>query len=169
MLGTDDDDQEPEEDAGPDDGMAELAVAADGDSVTADRLRGDEPYFPDCRPALQNGEQPHHIVHLTTVDQTLYASNGGHGQYGRGGFTHDLTADEGAVLLLTNDELLFVVDSIVGAVPYRRIQGTIRFGETISVHGIGGMSYAFHLANTSDPDEVAVGYDYLRRMVREHA
>ncbi|PSP79550.1 hypothetical protein BRC81_04885 [Halobacteriales archaeon QS_1_68_20] len=64
MFGDDEDDGRAGERPGghspdyPD--VAELARGAEGASVTAARLRGDEKYFPDCRPFLQEGQQPHH-------------------------------------------------------------------------------------------------------------
>lgn len=166
MLGADDDERDGDQDE-PGDGMAALAAAAEGDSVTADRLRGDEKYFPDCRPALQEGQQPHHLLLLTTSGQALDVESELPEMHSP--LTSSLSASTGGVAVLTATSLLAVVDGSVLEAPYGRLQGCVRHDGTIHVHGTGGVGYVLNVALSADPAEVDAAFGYLRRNVREHA
>lgn len=144
--------------------VQELARQADGDSVTAARLRGDEQYFPDCRPFLQEGQQPHHLILLTTAVHAFKAE-GSAGSVD----THtnlSATSDRGGVAIPTGSELLIVVDDAFCEIPFTNLQGILRDGDSIELHGIGYKGYSLNVATSADEREVDAAVDYLRRRIR---
>lgn len=152
-------DGEPLDDAGS--GRAERLVrAADGESVTADRLRGEEKYFPNCLPHLYRDQQPHHLLLLTT-------SNEAFGVVTKTLAPTALSADEGGVALFTEETVLVVVDDDgLFEIPYSKLDST-KFGTGHVILTANGRGYYLDVAMSADEDEVAAAYDYLRRQVYE--
>ncbi len=164
MFGDESDERTDGDRAAPD--AHELAREAEGASVTADRLVGAEEYFPDCRPFLQEGQQPHHLILLTTSGWAFRAE----GLSTSADYTYtDLNASEGGVVICTETELLAVVDDSFCEVPFTSLQGILRSGDAIELHAYGDKSYVLDVAASADDGEVDAAVDYLRRRLRSAA
>lgn len=127
MIGADDDDDQEANDDPADtevtrhDHLDLAALAADGmgPSVTAARLLGDVKYYPDCRPFLQEEQQPHRMILLTTSGWAFRAGGMEWNASTGVGSTHtDLsTFSKGAVAICTDEELLVVVSDDFWEIP----------------------------------------------------
>lgn len=168
MLGTDDGDEEFEPDYDNLD-LDELASEAEADSVTASRLRGDELYFPDCRPFLQEGQQPQHLILLTTsgdaftAEGMVYQTNRGFGD------THtslSASSAQGGVVIATQSELLVVVDDSFVEVPLAHLQGLIRSERRVDLFWSGNKPLRFRIAQSADECDVFEGISYLRQQIK---
>jgi hypothetical protein len=142
-------------------GRAErLARDATGESVTAARLRGEEQYYPTCTDFLQDDQQPHHLVLLTIRDTAFVADRGG-----RYGETAELYNESGGVALLTEQEMLTVIDDVAYEVPYAAMEGVFH-GGTVQVV-TPGQTYTLYVASSADDAEIDAACDYLRKRARE--
>jgi hypothetical protein len=173
MLGTDDGDDGDDGDerqggSACSDEMDELARRAEGDSVTAERLRGEVEYFPDTRHALDEGQQPHHLVLLTTSGNAVEVESTPTTSAHHSVTSLGLDASDGGVAVLTETSVVVVVDDDVLEVPYGHIQGCLDRGFDIHLHG-GTGGYVLAVASSAEGSDVSAGVTYLRRMIREHA
>jgi hypothetical protein len=141
----------------------QLAREADGDSVTAARLDGDERYFPNSLAFLQADQQPRHLLLLTTSGNAFDVHAGS-----RSGEvpTEKLDAVTGGVAVFTTDAVLVVVDDCSFEMPYAAIDAT-QYDDYKVVLYATGREYRLYTADSADDAEVAAAYDYLRRQVRE--
>lgn len=138
--------------------LQELASRADGDSVTAARLAGEEKYFPDCRPFLA-GLEPQHLVLLTTGAATIERDDG---QTNR-----RRSADDGGVAVVGDRSLLVVVDDHHWEFPYHGLGGVGHSDGRIQLYVPGQWLVKLRVASSADDDEVAAGLHYCRGRLRE--
>lgn len=138
--------------------LRELADEADGDSVTAARLAGDEGYFPDCRPYL-DGLRPQHLVLLTTGSWTI--------QHVASEHTRRESANRGGVAVVCDRSLLVVVDDSHWEFPYDALGGVGGGYDIVELYLPGPFHVQLRVAKGADEEEVADGLAYLRRRLRE--
>lgn len=167
MFG-DDQDDETQTDDGFDLAVQQLARQAEGPSVTASRLRGDEKYFPDCRHYLYEEQQPQHLILLTTSGWA-FRTEGVDTEVGGTCTELYATADDGGVAICTDEELLVVVGASFCEVAYTHLRGILANQGRVELHATGNKGYALDIARSADAHETTLALDFLRRKVRTAA
>jgi hypothetical protein len=150
--------------------VQDIVNQAQGNSVTVDRINGDEKYYPDAsllfeEPYHRDGEIPHYTILLTTSfpreigDPVVGKETGFKTESGRG------------QLVVTNQAVHFVGNNpTIVEMPYGNINAiearTIDDCGTLSFY-VDGREEKFICANSAgDPDNVLEATGYIREQIQ---